>query len=170
MDYQSLEHLRWEDEGGLVAIDSFTAIEGMICQRMNDYSIARNRHDVRAMAMFFTQDADLIGTTGRTLKGRAAIEENFCREYASVYANSSAVRQLSEIRLVNSDVVIADGHFEVSRALSSDGKPLPPFKGMFTLIWKRVGGEWFIAAYRSMMPTNVFGETRLSRSARAHVN
>lgn len=170
MDYQSMEHLRWEDEGGLVATDSVTAIERIICQRMRDYSIARNRQDVRAMSMFFTQDADLIGTTGRTLKGRAAIEENFCREYASVYASSSAVRQLSEIRLINNDVVIANGHFEVSQALSMEGNPLPPFKGLFTLIWNRVGSEWLIAAYRSMMPTNVFSETRLSRVAGLQMN
>ncbi len=169
MDYQSLEHLRWEDEGGLVATDSSTAIERTICQRMLDYSAARNRHDVRAMAMFFTRDADLVGTTGRTLKGRTAIEQNFSREYETVYANSSAVRQISEIRLIGHDVVITDGHFEVSQALSSEGKPLPPFRGLFTLVWKRVGREWLIAAYRSMMPVNVFGRSQLF-GARHHAN
>lgn len=170
MDYQSSELLRWEGEGGLIVIDKIAAIEAIICQRMKDYSNARNCHDVRAMAMFFAQDADLIGTTGRVVKGRPAIEANFRREYASVYSTSSAIRQINEIRLINHDVVVANGQFEVSSALSSEGKPLEPFTGLFTLIWKRVGSEWLITAYRSMMPTDVFREAHQYRAAGTHTN
>lgn len=157
MDYCDLELLSWEDDGGKILLfDSSMSNESIIRQRMAEYSAARNSHDAKAMAMFFTEDADLIGTTGQVSKGRVAIEQTFSHEHATVYFQSKAIRRIREIRFLSADVAVVNGEFEVSNVLSAKGEPLPVIKGLFTFLWKCIGGRWLIAAYRSMLPVSVF--------------
>jgi uncharacterized protein (TIGR02246 family) len=165
MNYYELEILRWEDEGGsIITFDMPISVsERIICQRMADYSLVRNKHDAKAMSMFFTEDADLIGTTGQVSKGREAIEQTFTQEHSTVYTKSQANRHISNIRFVSSDVIIVNGGFEVTDVISVEGKPLPDISGLFTYIWKWVKGEWLIAAYRSMSPVDVFHQELINK-------
>ncbi len=124
-------------------------------RRLIAYSEARDRHDARAMASFFGQHADLVGSTGQVSRGRVEIERTLEREHRSVYQSSRAIREIRSIRFLRNDVAIVDGAFEVVGAIDVVGRAIE-LKGLFTYVLTNDDGEWFIDAYRSMIPADVF--------------
>ena len=98
-----------------------------------------------------TLPGDRPDETGRTLKGRAAIEKSFKEFFAEnkglkVRINSEA------LRFVTPDVAIEDG---VSEVIHPDGAP--PSRARYTIVHVKQSGQWRLGSVREaafVVPTN----------------
>jgi uncharacterized protein (TIGR02246 family) len=96
-------------------------------------------------------DADYVGSTGVTAKGRAEIEKAVT-QLSGVYKSTTLKAAVTNVRFLKPDVAIANGTFEVAGVRGSDGKEAPPRKGMSTSILVKQNGQWLITALRAWLP------------------
>lgn len=142
--------LRWEDDGGAIPVDSETVSEKIICQRMTDYFFVRTNHSSKAIASFFTEDAELTSTTGQISSGRAEIEKSITHKYETIYIKSRTIRRIRSIRFLSPKIAIVTGDVEIESTLSIKEETSLLLKELFFCIWKQVGDEWLITSYHSM--------------------
>jgi uncharacterized protein (TIGR02246 family) len=67
---------------------------------------AWNRHDMRAFASLFHQDAVWVLWTGDVWSGRQAIEEGHAAVHETVFRNSTQRENIEELRFLGSDAAV----------------------------------------------------------------
>jgi uncharacterized protein (TIGR02246 family) len=109
-------------------------------QRFED---AFNSYDANKVASLYSPDADRIDRDLDIAKGRAEIAAQYEKEFARRRADSSTVPLHAKlaIRLLDPEVAILDGEWEGF----TGGKKV---RGQFTVIAKKEGSSWQIAAGR----------------------
>jgi uncharacterized protein (TIGR02246 family) len=106
----------------------------------------REKNDAAALAALMTADVDQQQTSGNTRRGRDAVVKGSLSTQASTGGKRTIT--LDSIRFVTADVAIADGRYDsLGRADGSDRHMLT------SMVLKREGGAWKIAAIRNMLPT-----------------
>jgi uncharacterized protein (TIGR02246 family) len=119
--------------------------EVAIREVVSKYVDARERIDPKAVETLFTSDADQLVSSGEWRKGRDAVVSGTMASSR----NSGGKRSITveSIRLLSSDVAIADGRYELTGL--ADGAT----RNMWTtLVLKRTEKSWRIAAIRNMLP------------------
>ena len=116
------------------------------------YVKARNDKDSDAVRRLFTTDADQLVSTGEWRRGidklvRGAME-------SSQRERSQSSIQVENVRFLDADVGIADGRYRTT-SLSGATREM-----WTTLVLKRTGTEWRIAAIRNMLPAAPNGAGR----------
>jgi uncharacterized protein (TIGR02246 family) len=111
-------------------------------KRAQEFVAAFNRGDAKAIAGFYTPDADYIDQVGGQVKGRAALEKLYAKTFAENKGAKLNITVLSA-RLLSPDVGLEDGITEVNPA---DGGP--PTLARFSAILVKKGGEWYIESVR----------------------
>jgi uncharacterized protein (TIGR02246 family) len=117
------------------------AIKAVI-QRFID---TRDANDAKALAALLAADADQQLTSGRLRSGREAVVSGSIE----TTQNTGGKRTIAvdRVRFIGDDVAIADGRYDsVGRADGSDLHMLT------TMVLRREGGAWKIAAIRNMVP------------------
>jgi uncharacterized protein (TIGR02246 family) len=110
---------------------------------------AWNKHDIGAMAAFWTDDATLINPMGRLAHGRADIEKLLTDEQSTVFKNSTAtVAGMKVTRALGANMAFCDGEMTVDGAQGPDGSALPQMKIHLAVIMERKGGHWMFAEAR----------------------
>lgn len=106
----------------------------------------RERNDAAALAKLMTEDVDQQQTSGNVRRGRDAVVSGSLATQRSTGGKRTIT--LESIRLIGSDVALADGRYDsVGRADGTD-------RHMRTsMVLRREGGVWKIAAIRNMLPT-----------------
>jgi uncharacterized protein (TIGR02246 family) len=105
----------------------------------------RDRNDATALAALMTADVDQQQTSGNTRRGRDAVVKGSLTTQQSTGGKRTIT--LESIRFVSTDVAIADGRYDsLGRADGSDRHMLT------SMVLKREGGAWKIAAIRNMLP------------------
>jgi uncharacterized protein (TIGR02246 family) len=110
-----------------------------------------NKGDAKALAAFFTADADIVDPEGHHFKGRQAIEE----EYRKYFADNKQARltiHINSIRIARPDLALEDGFTEV---ITPGGGP--PSSARYTAVHVKQDGEWHIESVREAIavpPTN----------------
>ena len=132
--------------------------EEAIRKLVAEFAAAWNQNDAKAMAMTWTEDGDFIQPGGRVTRGRAEIEKRLAEEHAFFYKGSNFVSAIDNIRFLKRDVAVVDGSWEASGAHAPNGKPLPPLKGLFTLVFVKRKGQWRVASSRTMVPARAPGQ------------
>ncbi len=119
--------------------------EAAIREVVSKYVDARERIDARAVEELFTVDADQLVSTGEWRKGREAV----VRGTMASSRNSGGKRSiaLESVRFVTSEVAIADGRYELTGLAGGATRSM-----WTTLVLKRTGKDWRIAAIRNMLP------------------
>jgi uncharacterized protein (TIGR02246 family) len=115
-------------------------------KRAQEFIAAYNRGDAKALAAFWTEDADYIDETGREFKGRAAIQ----KMYENFFDHNKGMRLniiITSTKMVGNDVAIEDGITEVTPA----GGSLPSAARFSAVLVKRYG-EWFLQSVRDSIP------------------
>lgn len=121
--------------------DDETAIRALVA----NYVDAREKIDPKAVEDLFTEDADQLVSSGEWRRGRPALVQG---TMASSRNNSGRRTVTVEtIRMISSDVAIADGRYEIAPA---DGGE--PRRMWSTFVMKRTAKGWRIAAIRNMLP------------------
>jgi uncharacterized protein (TIGR02246 family) len=110
-----------------------------------------NKGDAKAMAAFFTPDADVVDPEGHTIRGRKAIEEVYTQHFAQNKGAKLFIRIIS-VRVARPDLAFEDGLTEVVNP-----KGGPPSSARYSVVYVKQDGEWYLASVREAIavpPTN----------------
>jgi uncharacterized protein (TIGR02246 family) len=106
----------------------------------------RDKNDATALAALLTADVDQQQTSGNVRHGRDTVVKGSLATQQSTGGKRTIT--LQSIRFVTADVAIADGRYDsLGRADGSDRHMLT------SMVLRREGGGWKIAAIRNMLPT-----------------
>lgn len=106
----------------------------------------REANDAAALAALLTPDVDQQQTSGNTRRGREAVVSGSLATQQSTGGRRTIT--IDSLRFVTPDVAIADGRYDsVGRADGTDQRMLT------SMVLRREGGAWKIAAIRNMLPT-----------------
>jgi uncharacterized protein (TIGR02246 family) len=115
------------------------------------YAKAFSAGDAKALAAFWTEDADYVDTAGRLVRGRAAIE----KDLAALFAKSGGLTLTitpESFRFLSPDVVVETGLARVTKA--ADGSSSA---SRFTVVHVKRDGRWLLSSVRESPyepPTN----------------
>ncbi len=128
-------------QGGDRAADE-AAIRGVI-QAFLD---TREANDPAALGALLTADVDQQQTSGNVRRGREAVVTGSLTTQQSTGGRRTIT--VDSLRFVSADVAIADGRYDsVGRADGTDQRMLT------SMVLRREGSAWKIAAIRNMLPT-----------------
>ncbi len=130
--------------GTLSAQTSPDQDEGKIRTVVAEYMAARNENSPEAVRRLFTPDADQLVSTGEWRKGLTDLVRGTSASSRKEAGKSSIT--VETVRLIDQDVSIVDGRY---RTVSLNGATREMWT---TLVLKRVGTDWRIAAIRNMLP------------------
>jgi len=106
----------------------------------------RERNDAAALAALMTADVDQRQTSGNLRSGRDAVVAGSLATQQSTGGRRTIT--VDSLRFLGPDVAIADGRYDsVGRADGTDRHMLT------SMVLRREGGAWKIAAIRNMLPT-----------------
>ena len=106
----------------------------------------RDANDAKGLTALLTADAEQQLTSGRLRKDREAVVSGSLETTQSTGGKRTIA--VDRVRFIGDDVAIADGRYDsVGRADGSDLHMLT------TMVLRREGGAWKIAAIRNMVPT-----------------
>jgi uncharacterized protein (TIGR02246 family) len=115
-------------------------------KRAQEFIAAFEKGDAKAVAAFWTENADYVDQVGHETKGRAAIK----KMYEKLFAAKKGMKLniiVTSARMVGSDVAIEDGFTEVT--LAEGG---PPSAARFSAVLVRKDGEWYFESVRDSVP------------------
>ena len=140
----------------LNAIASLAAVSAQSADRSADEAAiraviqafldTREKNDAAALAALLTPDVDQRQTSGNMRSGRDAVVSGSLQTQQSTGGRRTIT--VDSLRFVGSDVAIADGRYDsVGRADGTDQRMLT------SMVLRREGGAWKIAAIRNMLPS-----------------
>jgi uncharacterized protein (TIGR02246 family) len=106
----------------------------------------RENNDAAGLAALLTADVDQRQTSGNVRSGRDAVVSGTM----STQQSTGGTRTISvdSLRFVAADVAIADGRYDsIGRSDGTDQRMLT------SMVLRREGGAWKIAAIRNMLPS-----------------
>ncbi len=106
----------------------------------------RERNDAAGLAALLTADVDQRQTSGNLRSGREAVVAGSLATQESTGGRRTI--SVDSLRFLGPDVAIADGRYDsLGRADGTDRHMLT------SMVLRREGGAWKIAAIRNMLPT-----------------
>ena len=112
---------------------------------IQEFLDARDANDPKRLSAVLTTDADQQQTSGERRSGRDAVVKGSLTTQQSTGGKRTIA--VDSIRFVAADVALADGRYDsVGRADGSDLHMLT------SIVLRREGGAWKIAAIRNMLP------------------
>jgi len=108
---------------------------------------AWNKHDAKAIAAVFAEDADMVAPDGTLHSGRAAIEKAFTEDHSGPMSQSTLYILKEPVRFPTPDTAVSDATVEVRDVVGPDGQKTTA-KLVVTNIWKRTDGKWWVFASR----------------------
>jgi uncharacterized protein (TIGR02246 family) len=115
-------------------------------KRAMEFIKAFNSGDAKAVAAFWTKDADYTDQIGRQYKGRPAIEKMYERFFAGKKGMRLSIIITSH-RQVGKDVALEEGITEVT---PGDGGPAS--SAAFTAVLVKKDGEWYFERVKDSAP------------------
>ena len=109
---------------------------------------AWNRHDAKAYAALFTEDADVVNVLGWWWKGRPQIESKLTAAYTFVFRDSALTITDVSVRFLTRDIAVAHVLWSMVGAKMPQGIP-EPRQGIQTQVLQRQAGKWLIAAFQN---------------------
>ncbi len=119
--------------------------EAAIREVVRQYVDARERIDPKAVEQLFTSDADQLVSSGEWRKGRDAVVRGTMASSSSTGGKRTIT--VESVRFLGAEVAIADGRYELTGLAGGATRSM-----WTTLVLKRTGREWRIAAIRNMLP------------------
>jgi uncharacterized protein (TIGR02246 family) len=115
-------------------------------KRAQEFIAAFEKGDAKAVAAFWTENADYTDQTGREFKGRAAIEKMYEKFFAGKKGMKLNIIVISA-RMVGTDVALEDGITEVTPAEGG-----LPSAARFSAVLVKKDGEWYLESVRDSIP------------------
>lgn len=105
------------------------------------YAAAYSQGDAKAVAAYFSADAEYVDASGAVLQGRPAIEQALTKSIADAPGSKLAV-DVQSVRFLGSGLAIEDG---IARMTPAKGTPVD---SRYTAVHSRVDGKWLIVSVR----------------------
>ena len=122
------------------------AIQGV----MDRFEDAWNRHDAKAFAAVFAEDADFTNWRGSGASGRSKIEEFHAPMFATIFKNSHQKYTDVRTRFVRPDVAAVDVRWQMTGATDPQGNPWPERQGLLNFVMAKNGGQWQIVVMHNL--------------------
>jgi uncharacterized protein (TIGR02246 family) len=106
-------------------------------KRAKEFIAAFNAGDAKAIARFYTQDAEYVDQMGHRVKGRPAIQKLYDQQFAEQKGAKLTIT-MNSARMVTPDVALEDGLAEVTPAEGG-----PPTVAHFTAVLVKKDGAWY---------------------------
>ncbi len=103
-----------------------------------------NNGDMASVAALYTEDGDLLGSSGHMARGRAEIESYLTELKAGALAGATLSIGEPEIRCVSENTCVSDNTYELSGGTT--------LSGLTTIVMVKQEGTWLIGAHRSRVP------------------
>lgn len=113
------------------------------------YERAWNSHDAGRLAVFFTQDADMVMGNGPLISGREAITEWWARYFSAISDHRVGTLEVESLRLLTPDVVLANVS-TLTSGRDEKGEQLPARRARGTWVLKMQNDQWVISALRGL--------------------
>lgn len=137
----------WAAETGKTTADDAT-----IRSIVPNFEKAWTRCDAKALSLLWTKDGDFQSPHASFARGRREIEKFYREAFDSGYCGSAGTGKIESIRLVQKNVAIIDGTWEIRGAHDQNKQDMPPEQGRFTAVVTRQNDAWRIVAQREMIP------------------
>lgn len=105
---------------------------------------AWNRHDMKAMAALFAEDADFVNVIGMWWKGRAEIEQQHVAMHATRFKDSHLTAVVAKVRLLKPDVAVAHITWNLAGDKGPNGQASGARRGIMTQTLVNRDGSWSI--------------------------
>jgi uncharacterized protein (TIGR02246 family) len=125
--------------------------EAALLKKAESFVACFHKADAKGLAAHWTSDGDYTLQTGKTLKGRTAIEKAF-QEFFAEHTDYKLRIDISSMRFVTPDVCIED---RTASVLPPDGAP--PSRARYTNVHVKRNGGWYLSSVRDAVyapPTN----------------
>ncbi len=131
-----------------------SADELAIRQMDDAFLKAYGQGDAKAIAAYFTVDAEYIDELGNVFHGRAAIEDSMT-EFFAENPGCKLTMNVDSIRFISPGIAIEDGTTTITRTAGE-----PTIESLYTAVHVKTDGKWLAASVRDHAPKN----RRLHRS------
>jgi uncharacterized protein (TIGR02246 family) len=111
---------------------------------------AWNRHDAKAFAATFADDADFTNWRGMGASGRSKIEEIHAGIFSTIYKNSHQEYTEIKVRFVRPDVAAVDVGWRVTGATDRQGNPQSERRGLLSFVMTLGATGWQIAVMHNL--------------------
>ena len=110
-----------------------------------------NRHDAKAFAGVFAEDADFSNIRGREgASGRSKIEEFHTPMFATIFKNSHQSYTATKTRFIRPDVAAVDVRWEMTGATDVQGNPRLDRRGLLNFVMAKNDGKWQILVMHNL--------------------
>lgn len=103
-----------------------------------------NRHDMKAFAALFAEDADFVNVIGLRWRGRAEIQKEHEALHATRMKSSHLAAVETSVRFLRPDVAVVHVRWELTGDTGLEGTPLPPRKGVLMHVIVKTRDKWLI--------------------------
>jgi len=120
--------------------------EAAIRQTVMGLQEAWNRHDMKAFASLFSEDADFVNVAGSWWKGRAEIERKHSAAHATIFRESTLSIEEVHVRYLTPEVAVAHVLTSLVGQKMPDGTPASTRRALLTQVLQKQNGKWMIVA------------------------
>jgi uncharacterized protein (TIGR02246 family) len=121
-----------------------------IVAAMDRFMDAWNRHDAKAFAAVFAEDADFTNWRGTGASGRSKIEEFHAPMFATIFKNSHLKYTDIKSRFIRPDVAAVDVRWEMTGVLDAQGNSRPDRLGLLNFVMAKNDGQWQILVMHNL--------------------
>jgi uncharacterized protein (TIGR02246 family) len=107
---------------------------------------AFNEKDADAFAALFAEDAEFVNIFGGRMSGREGIAAGHRQVFATALTGSTLTMEDLDVLPVGDDVAVCHLRWSRGRTAEATDTTLPPGAGIFTLVGRRDGDRWLLAA------------------------
>lgn len=116
---------------------------------------ASERSDLRGLVDLYSEDAELVSSTGARRRGRKAIEEYYRSVVESAITKSGRHHthpiESIQIRFVTPDVALVDVASVTVGGIDSTGKAMPASSTNLATVWRKERAGWVVVEQRSLV-------------------
>ncbi|HUD53835.1 MAG TPA: SgcJ/EcaC family oxidoreductase [Terracidiphilus sp.] len=117
---------------------------------VDQFMDAWNRHDAKAFAAVFAEDADFTNWRGTGASGRSKIEEFHAPMFATIFKNSHLSYTAIKSKFIRPDVAAVDVHWAMTGATDPQGNPRPDRLGLLSFVMAKNDGQWQILVMHNL--------------------
>ena len=119
-----------------------------------DWGRAWNKHDMKALAGLFTEDADFVNVGAKHWKGRKEIEAQHAARLSQFLESEWATKGVS-IQYLKPDIALVHVEWSLRGDKDPGGTPRQPREGIFTWVVVKKGEGWLIRAAQNTNLSNL---------------
>ena len=116
---------------------------------VNRFIDSWNRHDMRALAGLFVDDADFVDVFGNWFRDKDAIEQALAQRHTTVFRESRFTEKEVVIRALKPDLAVVHAVIELSGAFDREGRQLPRGLGVITSVVEETDEGWRIVSLQN---------------------